>query len=108
MYNLQDAAMIQLGQLGSGLLDLNATTFTPPSGKVVVAITMLTDCAFDATTGLIADGGTGTYINTAGAGASGVAVDSSNVFPKGVTIYGRWTSLSVNTDAETCICYLGD
>ena len=105
MYSVQDAKMVELGQIGSGLLDLDATTFTPPSGYVVVAITMLTDCAFDS---LIAEGGTGTYIGTAGVGASGVAVATSNTFPKGVTIYGRWTSVSVNSDGQTCICYLGD
>lgn len=105
MYSVQDAKMVELGQIGSGLLDLAAQIFTPPSGYVVVAITMLTDCVFSS---LVAEGGTGTYINTVDAGASGVAIGTDNTFPKGVTIYGRWTSVSTNGNGETCICYLGD
>ena len=104
MYSLTDAAMIQLGQIGSAYLDLDASTFTPSDGNVVVAITALTDCTFDP---LTAEGGTGNYINTAGAGAGGDTFSSSDTIPKGVTIYGRWTSVSVNTDAEKCICYVG-
>ena len=105
MYNLQDAAMIQLGQVGSAFLEEDGTTFTPSGGRVVVAITMITDCGFDV---LTADGGTGTYINTAGLGAGGDTLEAADEFPAGMTIYGRWTDVSVNTTGQKCICYLGD
>ena len=42
-------------------------------------------------------------------GAGGVAIDSSQVFPKGTTIYGRWTSVSISADDSDggIICYFG-
>ena len=42
-------------------------------------------------------------------GVGGMAIDSSQVFPKGSTIYGRWDSVSVSADASTAgiICYFG-
>ena len=42
-------------------------------------------------------------------GVGGMAIDSSQVFPKGLTIYGRWDSVSINADASSggIICYFG-
>mgnify|MGYP003121651958 CR=1 FL=1 len=42
-------------------------------------------------------------------GVGGMAIDSSQVFPKGSTIYGRWDSVSISADASTAgiICYFG-
>ena len=42
-------------------------------------------------------------------GAGGMAIDSSQVFPKGTTIYGRWTSVSISADDSDggIICYFG-
>ena len=37
---------IALGQDGSAYLDTAATTFTPAAPKKIVAITMVTDCAW--------------------------------------------------------------
>ena len=105
MYSLGDAAMIQLGQLGSAFLDTDGTTFSPSDGNVVVAITLVTDCGFD---DLIAEGGTGTYFNTAGAGAGGDTLEAADSFPAGLTIYCRWTDVSIQTSGQQCICYLGD
>jgi hypothetical protein len=105
MYSLTDAAMIQLGQMGSALLDTDSGTLTPPGGKVVVAISMMSDCQFDI---LVADGDDA-YIGTGGAGAGGgVTLASGDTFPAGMTIYGRWSSVSVNTDGQLAICYMGD
>ena len=105
MYNLQDAAMIQLGQVGSAFLDTDGTTFTPSGGRVVGAITMITDWGFDT---LTADGGIGTYFNTTGAGAGGDTLEAADSFPAGLTIYCRWTDVSIQTSGQQCICYLGD
>ena len=43
-------------------------------------------------------------------GAGGVVVDNSQVFPKGLTIYGRWTEIHPTAAASTAgiIAYIGD
>jgi len=102
-YSVVEANNAALGQLGSAFLDTDGTTFTPTDG-VVVAITMITDCGFDT---LTADGGTGKFITTAGAGAGGDTLASGDTFPAGMTIYGRWTSVSVQTTGQQCVCYVG-
>ena len=111
------------GQMGSMFNDGTAA-MTPPTNKVFVAITMLTDCTFDSSGGLKADNdsaGAGLeYIGTEAAahnatvgsgettatGGGGLQVDVSNTFPKGVTIYGRWTE--IDPASGTCIAYIGD
>ena len=108
------------GQLGSVFND-GTGAITPPTGKVFVAITMLSDTTFETTNGLIADNdaaGAGLeYVNTAGSahdagsasassGTGGLTVDSSNNFPEGITIYGRWTS--VKPAGGHIIAYIGD
>ena len=104
------------GQLGSVFNDGTAA-IKPPTNKVFVAITMLEDTKFDATGGLIASD-ENKYFNTdhpandlAGGsettdeGSGGGEVASTTVFPKGITIYGRWTSILL--DSGKCIAYLG-
>mgnify|MGYP003651135951 FL=1 len=110
------------GQMGSMFNDGTAA-MTPPTNKVFVAITMLTNCTFDSSGGLKASNdsaGAGLeYIGTEAAahnlsvgsettssGGGGLQVDVSNTFPKGVTIYGRWTE--IDPAAGTCIAYIGD
>ena len=106
-YSVVESNNVSLGQLGSVWLDLNATTFTPTNG-VVVAITMVTDCGFDTLTGEGGDG-SGTYINIVGAGyeSAGNTLVAGDTFPAGMTIYGRWTSVSVQSNAQQCVCYVG-
>ena len=110
------------GQLGSVFND-TASAITPPNGKVFVAITFLADCALNATAGLVGDNDTTAgieYISTDNAvhnvtvgsettstGGGGKVIDASNTFPKGVTIYGRWTKIT-NNAATPMIAYIGD
>ena len=116
------------GQMGSVFND-TASAITPPTGKVFVAITFLADCAVNDTNGLDADNQTGTTTATAGpgleyagtvaahnltvgsetdfSGGGGKIIDSSNTFPKGVTIYGRWTKIT-NSAATPMIAYIGN
>ena len=77
--------------------------------KVFVAITFLEDTVFDSgTEGLVAETtqlfpdstGTGTLID-----ADGGDVVDSETFPKGVTIYGRWTGFQLASGRV--IAYLG-
>ena len=118
------------GQMGSGHIKAAATDLMPPAGSVIVAITMLADVSFAV---LLADTtlngpntaakqggdgtayfGTGTQILANGIDADdtdtveSVVVANDVVFPKGLTIYGRWTSVSLQADnTHGVICYYG-
>ncbi len=111
------------GQLGSVFTDSTSTAITPPSGKVFVAITFLGDSTLDASGGLIADNQISQgreFFNTEGAahdaalspdrgesGTGGVQVDAGNTFPKGITIYGRYTEVDIATGGPI-IAYIGE
>lgn len=119
------------GQMGSVFNDGDAV-MKPPTGKVFVAITFLANTSFEAHGGLVAqqDSAAGLeYISTedsSGAaqtahdasdgsettatGSGGLVVDNSQVFPKGLTIYGRWTEIHPTaTDSDGgIIAYIGD
>ena len=91
------------GQMGSGFSD-EAVAVTPPTGKVIIAMTFLSDTVLSAmvadTSGYTkADGSEGeayfSHTTAVAANGGGAAeTDSTTVFPKGVTIYGRWTSVT--------------
>ena len=117
------------GQLGSAFNDGTAA-MAPPTGKVFVAITMLADTTFDTSAGLVADNDDengleyiGTVFardadgtaddaahdetsSTATLGSGGLQIDASNTFPKGVTIYGRYTEIDLTSGM--CIAYIGE
>ena len=114
------------GQLGSVFTDTANAPITPPTGKVFVAITFLQDTQLEllATNagGLTADTsdpnaeyiGTDVAAHDAGTataitGTGGKIIDNSNTFPKGVTIYGRFTSVEIG-DGKTgaLIAYIGN
>ena len=118
------------GQMGSGHIKAAATDLMPPAGLVIVAITMLADVSFAVLTADThlngsnvaakqgGDGtayfGTGTQILANGIDADdtdtveSVVVANDVVFPKGLTIYGRWTSVSLQADStHGVICYYG-
>ena len=124
----------QFGQLGSVFTKASSSAIVPPTGKVFVAITMLDNTKFDSTGGLVAEsftariagGGTSigdterNFITTSSAahdqtagnanaekGAGGLQVDNTLEFPKGVTIYGRWEEIDVDT-GNGIIAYIGD
>tara|TARA_R110002096_G_scaffold153508_1_gene317301 strand:- start:372 stop:734 length:363 start_codon:yes stop_codon:yes gene_type:complete len=107
------------GQLGSGFVN-STGAFTPPAGKVIVAITFLvadqTLAALVADTSAYtaADGSEGDayFSHTAAVAANGGGsdpTDASTKFPAGMTIYGRWTSLTLSgADADGGVmCYFG-
>ena len=109
----------QFGQHGSGHSKTAANTLYAPTGKVIVAITCLADVKFSA---LVADTtyvdvttdaskedgvayfGTAAQVLPNGEDDDGDAVKSEEiantvVFPKGITIYGRWTNVSLQDDS---------
>tara|TARA_Y100000004_G_C8897040_1_gene404632 strand:- start:802 stop:1185 length:384 start_codon:yes stop_codon:yes gene_type:complete len=115
------------GQLGSAYTTAGSDAIKPPTNKVFVAVTMLSDTIFDDTGGLIADiplSGSDQYIGTeqpahdladasetTDEGSGGLIIGGTSeadavTFPKGVTIYGRWTEIDVHSGAV--IAYIGD
>ena len=103
------------GQLGSAYLRDADTDFTPPSGLVIVAITVIETCEFnelvaDTSGYTAADGSEGVaYFGTAAQvgmnGTNSDPVNAADDFPTGMTIYGRWTK--VNIDQGKIILYFG-
>ena len=115
------------GQLGSAYTTASSDAIKPPTNKVFVAVTMLSDTIFDDAGGLIADiplSGSDQYIGTeqpahdladgsetTDEGSGGLIIGGTSeadavTFPKGVTIYGRWTEIDVHSGA--IIAYIGD
>jgi len=107
------------GQLGSvHMHNDHAQDLTPPDDMVIVAITMLDDTVFDKLTADTSNSVvySGTESNNAyfgitngNTGGNGEVVDTSIKFPKGLTIYGRWTVVSLNAAQTTggIIAYFG-
>ena len=106
-YSVQEAQNAGLGQAGS--IHVAGNTPVTLAKGVFVAITFLEDTTFNTgAAGLIPESaqlypssdGASTDIDSDG----GVAVDSET-FPKGVTIYGRWTGFQLATGKV--IAYIG-
>jgi hypothetical protein len=111
------------GQFGS-MHSAASTEIVAPRGRVIVAITFLADTTVDA---LVAED-PNNCINTATAsqgryknnddadptanvdGSGGTTIAAGTcVFPKGLTIYGRWLNIDIDADADGgVICYLGE
>ena len=114
------------GQMGSMFVDTANTQIKPPTGKVFVAITFLADTQLEllATNagGLTAATtdpnieyiGTDVAAHNAGSasaisGSGGLIISNTDTFPKGITIYGRWTSVEIgNGKTGSLIAYIGD
>jgi len=108
-FTVQEAGNVNLGQGGSVFLDTDSTVFTPTKG-VVIAITALNSMQFDVLTAEDSS----KYFGVSGLGAAGDgwenkgdALTTSDSIPAGLTIYGRWTSVSVKDNNDKCICYIG-
>mgnify|MGYP003648356141 CR=1 FL=1 len=110
-----------LGQYGSIFTDSATAAVVPPDGYIICAITFMADTVLKADGGLVAENsGTNSkrFISTQNAahttgagdeGTGGIQIANNNIFPKGLTIYGRWIQFQVK-DADTdggIIIYLG-
>ena len=106
-YSVVESGNLGLGQAGCVFTSVDGA-ITPPTGSVFVAISMLADTTFDSSGGLQAED-SDRYANTEAAatagGAGGDQIDVNDTFPKGVTIYGRWTEIDVG--AGMIMAYLG-
>jgi len=93
-----DANLVAFGQLGCEFQGGTAA-FTVPSGQVIVAITLTENSQFTTLTPESAI--------FCGTGSTDVNGDdmTGDSFPKGMTIYGRWSALTLASGAA--ICYFG-
>jgi len=117
------------GQMGSVFTDTADAPITPPTGKVFVAITFLADTQLEILStnagGLTAQNDIANGIEYIGtdvaahdaalspdlgeSGTGGKIIDNSNTFPKGVTIYGRFTSVEIGAGKTgALIAYIGN
>tara|TARA_R100000353_G_scaffold18126_1_gene16808 strand:- start:20 stop:319 length:300 start_codon:yes stop_codon:yes gene_type:complete len=93
-FSVSEANNVSLGQAGCLFEDgQNAIT-----GKKIVGIQFLEDTTFTTLTPE-----SSSYIGTAG--GNGDAIDSSNTFPQGVTIFGRWTAFTLASGSV--VAYIG-
>ena len=108
------------GQLGSAHMhNDHGEDLTPPDGMVIVAITCLDATIFDKltadTSNSVVYSGTESnlaYFATAGTantGGNGEVLQDDISFPAGITIYGRWTAVSLKAAQVTggIIVYFG-
>ena len=107
-YTVQESQNAGLGQAGCMFVDTN-TAVVAPTGSAFVAITFLEDVTLDSSGGLIAEdsstwAGTEAAANP-GDATGGLQVDVSNTFPKGASIYGRWSEIDLATGS--LIAYIG-
>ena len=106
------------GQDGAVYTTASSDAIKPPTGKAWVAIQMIEDSTFDSSGGLVAVTAT-KWFNTADAagdlgagsestaeGSGGKQIDNSVTFPQGMTIFGRWSEIDVNSGS--IIAYIGD
>lgn len=105
-YSEMESGNVGLGQLGS--VFSNTTDNLTPVNGVFVAITVIEDAKF---TVLQPEGGDGekfastTVASTSGAGDGNEIVPATQEFPQGITIFGRYKSITL---AEgSIIAYIG-
>ena len=108
----------QFGQMGSIFND-TANAMVAPTGKVFVAIqfvatTQLDELDGDSNAGFeYAQTDTAAHNETVGqetaiSGGGGTVIDSSNTFPAGLTIYGRYNKVTIkNGGSGALIAYIG-
>lgn len=104
LYTVAESQRISLGQYGSAFVDTTGQ-YTPPSGLKIAMITMLTDVEFSELTPSDTDVGFGTTASSPGTG--GDTLSSSDTFPSGITIYGKWDSCTLQTAGDKIIIYFG-
>ncbi len=113
MANTNDLFSIATGYFGSAYLDstssnesVDGLSETGEAPHHVVAITMLSECTFHTLTAYKEASKFAAYVgvDAAANGAFGKALVSTDTFPTGVTIYGRWTAVTLETGK--CIAYV--
>ena len=85
MANTGDLYKATFGQHGNAFQDTNAAV-TPPSGMIIIAITMLSETTFTAMSAENLDNGKsfGLTAGHTGAGSGGLVIAAANKFPAGL------------------------
>tara|TARA_R100001129_G_C5202247_1_gene214152 strand:+ start:20 stop:343 length:324 start_codon:yes stop_codon:yes gene_type:complete len=105
-YSEMEASNVGLGQSGS--VYSNTTDNLTPTNGVFVAITVLDEATFSV---LQPEGGNGekfvstTVASTSGTGDGNEILASSQSFPQGITIFGRYKSITLA--GGSIIAYIG-
>ena len=105
-YSRSESGNIGLGQKGSVFSD-TTDNLTPASG-VFVAITVIDDATFSVLQPEEGDGvkyASTTTASSLGAGDGNEAIDSSNEFAAGTTIFGRYKSITLASGS--ILAYIG-
>ena len=100
-YSVVEANNLALGQAGVDYLT-DTSTYEPPTGLVVVAITFVEDTIF--TNNTTVESTNFTSNNVAGQGTNADSF-GGDTFPGGLTIYGRFTAIDFASGAA--LLYLG-
>ena len=101
-YTVAEAQNATMGQAGVAFVS-DTNTYTPPTGKVVVAIQVIDDITF--TTNTTTENGDFVNPSTAGPGTNGNAMSTLTI-PSGMTIYGRFTAIDFSGSGKAFL-YLG-
>ena len=106
----QNMNQIDVGQGGGAYLD-DTDAFTPPTGKVIVAINVVAaDTSFTTLTPANDIGtyypGTTVTASAAGNGVNAEAIAEADNFPAGQWIYGRWSACTL--DDGSAFLYFAD
>ena len=104
-YSVVESSNLGLGQLGVAFYKGagGSSTYTPPTGQVVVAIQFVEDALFDSSDATTADSDWPTDAQ-GGPGTNSVAINQT-VMPQGTTIFGRWKTVAL--DQGSAFLYLG-
>ena len=103
-FSVQEAQNINLGQCSSMYIDVLDEDNTPPTGKVFVAVTCVSDTKFNDLTQETNTQCFGTAGTEAHDGPPGEKVTNADMFPAGLTLYGRWTKIDLDAGAVIAYC----
>ena len=101
-FTVQEAQNASLGQAGVAFLK-DTSTYTPPTGNIVIAIQFVEDTVFDSSDATTADDSWPTDAQ-GGPGTNSDPIDQTTM-PAGITIYGRWKTVAF--DSGAAFLYLG-
>ena len=100
-YSVVESGNLGLGQGGAAYLS-DTTTYSPQAGRVIVAIQVIDDCTFGSGMARESSNFTDNANAEAGTDADSFSTES---FPAGITIYGRWTAVQLGAGAV--MLYMG-
>ena len=101
-YSVLESGNINLGQAVVAFLT-GTSTYTPPSGQIVVAIQFVEDSLFDSADATTADSDWPTDAQ-GGPGTNSSPINQTTM-PQGLTVFGRWKTVAL--DSGSAFLYLG-